>query len=207
MNGPVARWVHRVAEVTGIAAAVVHFHRYSRDGGEASRIGRLLYRVRHSPLYPLTVALLALVSAGTGLYPYGPVIIAATVFAPDRWRSSYLAACAGTAARRMACALVLQTVGFNLVDEWFPGIREHEFWEQSAYWIGRHGAAALAAIGALPVPQMPALIVSALGNLHPVAIGLALFSGKLVKYGVYILATRVVLSALHRVGEMVDPNG
>ena len=55
-NGPVARWVHRVAEVTGIAAAVVHFHRYSRDGGEASRIGRLLYRVRQSPLYPLTVA-------------------------------------------------------------------------------------------------------------------------------------------------------
>ncbi|MBK7901422.1 MAG: hypothetical protein KA603_04270 [Azonexus sp.] len=206
MNGPLARWVHRAAEASGIAALVAHFHRHGRQEGEASRLGKMLYRARHSRAYPLAVALLAAVSAATGLYPYGPVIIAAVVFAPERWRSSYLAACVGAALGGMVTALLVETLGLGLVDSVFPGARAHEFWERSAYWIEQHGPLALAAIAALPLPQMPALLVSALGDLNPLAIGAALFAGKLVKYGAYILATRVVLAALHRVGEMVDPS-
>ncbi len=204
MNGRLAGWVHRAAEVTGLAAVVAHFHRHGH-AGQSSPLGRLLYRVRHAQAYPVAVALLALISAATGLYPYGPVIIAAVVFAPERWRSSYLAACSGAALGGMACALLVETLGLGLVDGFFPEARQHEFWERSAYWIGHHGALALAVIGALPLPQMPALLVAALGDLNPLAIGAALFVGKLVKYGAYILATRVVLAALHRVGEMVDP--
>lgn len=195
MEGRLHRWLHRLAEWSGIAALVHYFHR-QHDG---HRLGKFLYRVRHAPSYPVAVALLAMISAGTGLYPFGPVIVAATVFAPDRWRTIYLGASLGAAVGGALCAVVVETAGIQMVDSVFPEIRHHAYWERSAYWIGEHGALALAAIAALPVPQMPALIVSALGELNPVAIGGALFIGKLIKYGLYVGAVRLVLATIHHV--------
>ena len=65
MNGPLARWVHRAAEASGIAALVAHFHPHVCPPGAASRLGNLLYRAQHSRAYPLAVALLAAVYASS----------------------------------------------------------------------------------------------------------------------------------------------
>lgn len=199
MDGKWRRGLHRLAEFTGIAALVRHFHQQHEGHKDGHRIGRILYRIRHARIYPVAVAILAMVSAGTGLYPFGPVIVAATVFAVERWRSVYLSSCLGAAFGAALCALVIQTVGIGIVDTAFPEIRQNAYWERSAYWIGQHGALALTVIAALPVPQMPALIVSALGQLHPVAIAIALFFGKVLKYGVYVGAVRLVMASMHHV--------
>ncbi len=196
---PLTRWLHRLAVLSGVQALVAHFQRHRHAAEQLDPGSRLLWRVRHSRWYPLAVGLFALISAGTGLYPFGPVLVAATVFAPQRWRSVYFGALCGAALGGMLCAALVQGLGVQVIDWAFADIRQHEFWSLSAWWIQRHGSLALAVIAALPVPQMPALIVAALADLHPLTIGAALCAGKIVKYGVYVLAVKLLLRALREV--------
>jgi hypothetical protein len=122
---------------------------------------------------------LALISAGTALYPFGPVPVAAVVIAPERWRSTYFAACLGAATGATLLALTIQSVGGHLVAEYFPRLEHSDQWTRAEQWIEIHGAVALAAIAAMPVPQMPPLLILALANTHPLLIGLAIVVGKL----------------------------
>lgn len=204
LDGGLQRWLHGVAERSGIRGLVAHYHRHRQTGHGDGRWSRLLYRVRHSPSYPGVVGLLAVVSAATGLYPFAPVLIAAVVLAPERWRASYGASICGAALGAMLCAQVVQAIGSPLVAQLFPDIEQSRAWTRSAYWIGRHGSAALAIIAALPVPQMPALVVAALARLNPAVIGVAVFLGKAVKYGILVAAAQAVLRTIHRVAEKVE---
>lgn len=192
-------WLHALAVRSGLAALVERYLEGLKPGHKLDRSSRLLFRVRHSPAYPLLVGALAVVSAATSLYPFGPVIIAATVFAPGRWRSTILASTLGAAIGATAFAALAQAVGPEVVDGWFPGLRESPVWAHSAAWLGRYGILALASITALPVPQMPALILAALGEMGLPAIVLALLLGKGVKYTVYVLGVLLVLRVLRRV--------
>lgn len=199
------RCLHRLAVLSGVHALVAHFQRHRHAAEQLDPGSRLLWRVRHARRYPLAVGLFALISAGTGLYPFGPVLVAATVFAPRRWKSVYLGAVCGAVLGGMLCAALVQGLGMQAVDWAFADIRQHEFWSLSAWWIHRHGSLALAVIAALPVPQMPALIVAALAELHPLTIGAALCVGKLVKYGVYVLVVQLLLRALREVSGLREP--
>lgn len=203
MNDRLHRILHRIAVWCRIDRLVERYHRHADGHQHAAEVkdagSRALYRIRHSPLYPLLVGALAFISAATGLYPFGPVIVAATVFAPQRWRAIFVGSVLGAALGGMASATVIQYAGIGFVDHYFPGIREHALWAQVAYWIDLHGGLALATIAALPVPQTPVLVVSALAGLHPAIIGLALIAGKFVKDGVYILGALAVLRVIRTV--------
>lgn len=195
---PKRGWLHRFAARCGIERMALHLHRHRDTPEQLNRGSRLLLRARDSIWYPAAVSLLAMFSAGTGLYPVGPVLVAATVFAPQRARTIYLFAAVGAATGAMLCAILVQTSGISLIDAAFPDIRHHAGWETSRYWIDLHGPVALAVIAGLPVPELPALLITALAEVPPPMIWLAIFCGKLVKYGVYIAATVVVVKAIHR---------
>lgn len=199
------RLVHGLAERSGLAQMVAFYLNGLHAEHKLSRGGRLLFRIRHSHWYAVAVGLLAVISAGTSLYPFGPVIVGATVFAPGRWRGVILGATLGAAIGATTFIVVVQNVGVALVDDWFPGIRTHAIWTESAYWIERHGELALGLIAALPVPQMPALIASALGEMHPAAVFIALLCGKGVKYTVYVLGVLLLLKAMRHVAEWREP--
>ena len=196
---PQRGWLHRFAARCGIERLALHLHHHRDTPEKLNRGSRMLFRIRHSAWYPAAIFLMAMISAGTGLYPVGPPLVAATVFAPQRWRGIYAASVLGAALGGMVSATIIQHAGVGFVDRFFPGIREHELWAQVTYWIDLHGGLSLAAIAALPVPQTPVLVVSALAGLHPATIALALFAGKLVKDGIYILGAMAVLRVIHRV--------
>ena len=67
-----------------------------------------------------------------------------------------------------------------------------------SHWISRYGWVALLAFAALPVPQMPVLLLSALSHISLAKIAVAILIGKLIKYGIYGV---VVLSALKGIQE------
>ena len=198
------RWLHGLAVRSGLARLVERYLDGLKAEHKLDRRSRLLFRIRNSPAYPLLLAALSIVSAATSLYPFGPVIIAATVFAPGRWRSVIVAATLGAVAGAAAFAALAHAVGPEVVDGWFPGLRQSAVWADSAQWIGRHGVLALATITALPVPQMPALILAALGDMGLPAIILALLLGKGIKYTLYVLGVLLVLRALRRVSTLPD---
>ena len=195
---PPRGWLHRFAARCCIERLALHFHQHRDSPERMNRGSRLLFGIRHSPWYPVALALLAMISAGTGLYPVGPLLVAATVFAPQRWRTIYVFAAVGAATGAMLCATVVQTSGFSLIDTMLPDIRQHAAWESSRYWIDRYGTFALAVIAGLPIPEMPALLLTALAEVPPPLIWLAIFCGKLFKYGIYLAATVAVVNAIHR---------
>ncbi len=199
------RLVHGLAVRSGLAQMVAFYLNGLQAEHKLNRGGRLLFRIRHSAWYGVAVGLLAVISAGTSLYPFGPVIVGATVFAPGRWRGVILGATLGAALGATAFVLLIQHLGVGLVDEWFPGIRTHALWAESAYWIEHHGELALGLIAALPVPQMPALIASALGEMHPAAVFIALLCGKGLKYATYVLGVLLLLRAMRHVAEWQEP--
>ena len=199
------RWVHRLAMRSGLIR-LVDFYLAGLNAERKLNAGsRLLFGIRHSAWYPLLVGGLAVISAATSLYPFGPIIVAATVFAPNRWRGVIVGAALGAVIGASAFALLVQSYGVGLVDRFFPLLRESAIWEHSAYWINHHGSLALAAIAALPVPQMPAMILAALSEMGLLSITLALLVGKTLKYTVYVLGVLLVLRAIRHVAGWQEP--
>ena len=72
-------------EKSGLKDVIERHHRDAAHGQARPGWRGVLHGSRLSIVYPLLVGLLAVVSAGTGLYPYGPVLIAAVLIAPERW--------------------------------------------------------------------------------------------------------------------------
>lgn len=199
------RWVRAMAERSGLARMVNFYLTSLQSEHKLSPGGRLLFRIRHSPLYAVAVGVLAFVAAGTSLYPFGPVIVGATVFAPGRWRGVIVGATLGAALGATAFVYGLQQLGSGLIDTWFPGTRDHAIWAETTYWIERHGELALAVISALPIPQLPALIASALGEMSLQLVFVALLVGKGIKYTSYVLAVMLLLRAMRHVAEWQAP--
>jgi hypothetical protein len=199
------RWVHRLAVCSGLARLVDFYLAGLHAEQKLNSGSRLLFRIRHSPWYPLLVGGLAIISAATSLYPFGPVIVAATVFAPNRWRAVIVSASLGAVSGATVLALFVQSVGVGLVDVLFPVLRESAIWSDSAYWVNHHGSLALSVIAALPVPQMPAIILAALSEMGLFSIALALLVGKTLKYTVYVLGVLLVLRAIRHVAEWHEP--
>lgn len=159
---------------------------------------RILARLQRSRSYPVAVGLLAAISAGSGLYPFGPVLAAAIIIAPGRWRGIYLASCLGATAGVLVFAGMVEFYGLPMVESMYPGIENRTDWLRYNHWMSRYGWLALLAFAALPVPQMPILLLSALSHISLAKIAFAVFVGKLIKYGIYMT---VILTALTSIRE------
>ena len=188
-------WVHRLAETSGLSELI---RRYATDAEPDSRdrFGRLIYRVRHSPWFTPVLLLLSIVASGTGFYPLGPIILAATVLAPRRWLAVILATSIGALIGASSLALVIRILGGSPVDNYFPELRHGEIWQQSLVWINAYGSIALAALMASPLPQMPGMIVAALSDMGLPLIMLAVGIGKTAKYATYVLVIRWVMKEM-----------
>lgn len=75
----------------------------------------------------------------------------------------------------------------------FPGIEQRTDWLRYNRWISSYGWIAMLAFAALPIPQMPVLLLSAMSQISLAKIAIAVLTGKLIKYGIYVM---VILAAL-----------
>ena len=195
-------WLNALLRRSGLRALVERYHRDHQQppGLPRARLSwkTVLHGSRLSFAYPALVFLLAMISAGSGFYPYGPVLAAAVVFAPERWRSTYLAACLGAASGAALLTLALQSLGEPLLAQYLPDLGLAPQWTRIEHWVAARGAYALALIAALPLPEIPPLLILALAKTPVAAIWLAIFCGKLCKYGLYIFLVRLLLAALRQ---------
>jgi membrane protein YqaA with SNARE-associated domain len=157
---------------------------------------RILEGAQRSRSYPIVVGLLAAISAGSGLYPFGPVLIAAIVIAPRRWLWVYLASCIGAVVGVLVLAGMVELYGISVVDSMFPGLEHRSDWLRYTHWISHYGWVALMAFAALPIPQMPVLLLSALSHINLILIAVAVLIGKLIKYGIYVVVTLAALKGI-----------
>jgi hypothetical protein len=158
----------------------------------------VLRAARNRKGFPALVGLMALISSGTGLYPFMPVLVAGVALAPSRWRAIYLASLLGAATGAGLLAVAIQVLGEDLSAHGVVRIGALPQWIESERLIRNYGEYALALVAALPVPQMPVLLALALAQTSPLSIAAAVCAGKAVKYGVYIASAEAVVAAFRR---------
>ena len=81
-------------------------------------------------------------------------------------------------------------LGYNEIHHWFPKLTGGEIWAQASDWIGNYGVWAIFGVGASPLPQMPLLIFYGIVDDRILEAFLALFGGKVLKYGLVAWVTQ-----------------
>lgn len=129
----------------------------------------------------------ALVSFGgtlTAAYPVTAVVLTAVLMAPRRWLWVSLACATGSGLSGGLIMLIAHLLGYHEVHALLPEITTGDTWAQASTWINQYGLWTIFAVGASPLPQMPLLIFYGVVDERIIEAALALWAGKVLKYGV-----------------------
>lgn len=147
-------------------------------------LARLLRRAAEGRGFLVTCALLAFASTATASFPVTAVVLPATLLAPTRWRAITLCCALGSASAATLLVSGFHHLGWSALYERFPEMLTHPQWRRVMDWAERYDLAALFAIAISPLPQTPALVFFGATRHDYAGVALAMFGGKLVKYGV-----------------------
>jgi membrane protein YqaA with SNARE-associated domain len=136
-------------------------------------------------VYPLLVGGIALLLTVSMSIPFASLLIAAVLLRRERWKEITVFASVGSAAGGLLLYLIFHHLGWSYLIEAYPDLVQSKAWVDATHWVTSYGTWALLAVAASPLPQTPALIFTAVSSLPPLEVFLALFIGKLVKYGAY----------------------
>jgi hypothetical protein len=130
-----------------------------------------------------------------GFSPTDVVLAGLVWIRPSRWFSTALAAATGSALAAWTLAAFFAGWGEPLAP---PGAPTPDWVEI----IADHGALGLSLLAMTPLPQQPAVVLSALAGSSAFDVALAVLVGRLVKHSVVAwLASRVALSPLLHVSK------
>lgn len=144
--------------------------------------------LRHSAAgHRLLLACLALSFAGTltAAFPVTAVVVPATLLAPHRWRAITLACAIGAAFGATTLMTIFHHLGWTQLYERFPDLVSDPAWARVLDWTSRYGVVALFVIAVSPLPQTPALIFLGAAQHDYAGALIAMFAGKLIKYGAF----------------------
>lgn len=147
------------------------------------RIKYLLARTVHSPWYGPLVGLLSLLATLSMSVPTTAVLIPAVMLSSPRWRQTFIYAAMGSGIGGGLISAAFQAWQWDDVYRSYPEFAHADAWRQVLAWMHDYGLYALTAIAALPLPQTPALIFCGITRVSLPGIFLAMFLGKLLKYG------------------------
>jgi membrane protein YqaA with SNARE-associated domain len=147
-------------------------------------LARLLRQAAHGRGFLVMCATLAFAGTLTATFPVTAVIVPAALLMPSRWRSITLVSAAGSAIGATVLVIVLHHLGWASIYERFPEMLSHPTWARIMDWAGQYGVIALFLIAISPLPQTPALIFFGVAQHAYASVAVAMFAGKLVKYGV-----------------------
>jgi membrane protein YqaA with SNARE-associated domain len=153
--------------------------------------------------YPIMVGIIALAITVSMTIPFASILIGAVLLRRDQWKEIVVVASLGSATGGVFLYLIFHYLGWNQIIDAYPDLTESRAWTDATAWVSDYGTWALLGFAAMPVPQTPALIFTAMSRLPVSEVFLALFLGKLLKYGVYGWLAVECPSWIERVRPMV----
>ena len=135
--------------------------------------------------YPLMVGVIALVLTISMTIPFASILIVAVLLRRDRWKEIVLVSSLGSATGGLILYLTFHYLGWSQIAAYYPDLPQSKAWADATRWVSAYGTWALLGFAAAPLPQTPALIFTSVSRLPVSEVFLALFLGKLLKYGVY----------------------
>ena len=135
--------------------------------------------------YLLMTGITALLLAVSMTIPFSSILVGAVLLRRDRWKEIVLVSSLGSAMGGLILYCVFYYLGWSQIVIAYPDLIQSKLWSDATRWVSAFGIWALLGIAALPLPQTPALILTAVIPLPASYVFLALFVGKLLKYAVY----------------------
>ena len=133
-------------------------------------------RYVQKPWYPLLLGFLAFIDIFIFVIPTDGLMISSAMTAPKRGLSLTLWTTIGSTLGSLVFAILLNH-GVKFADVAGPE------WTQN--WFAAYGLWALFGIALLPVIHHPILVLACLAKISIFKIGIAVVSGRLIKFGVY----------------------
>lgn len=150
-------------------------------------VGQWWIRVQQFINRPWYVALVSLL-AGLDLFilivPSDGLMISAVLARRERWVSTFLWVSTGSALGALLLTALIQGVGIETLQALFPAVFQSQGWSGLEEFMAAYGALALAVVSFSPLPQQPGVIIAALSGTPPIVVFLAVWIGRVVKYGV-----------------------
>jgi membrane protein YqaA with SNARE-associated domain len=159
--------------------------RKPEDGMSITGMRIDLRRAIPARAYPLMVGVIALVLTVSMTIPFASILIVAVLLRRDRWKEIVLVSSLGSATGGLILYLTFHYLGWSQIAAYYPDLPQSKAWADATRWVSAYGTWALLGFAAAPLPQTPALIFTAVSQLPVSEVFLALFLGKLLKYGVY----------------------
>jgi membrane protein YqaA with SNARE-associated domain len=135
--------------------------------------------------YPLAIGFIALILTVSMTIPFASILIGAVLLRRDRWKEIVVVSSLGSATGGLILYLSFHYLGWSQIATAYPDLIQSKAWSDATRWVSAYGTWALLGIAALPIPQTPALIFTAMSRLPISEVFFALLLGKLLKYGVY----------------------
>ena len=135
--------------------------------------------------YLLMTGITALLITVSMTIPFASILVGAVLLRHDRWKEIVLISSLGSATGGVILYFIFYYLGWSQIVVAYPDLIQSKLWSDATQWVSAYGVWALLGIAALPLPQTPALIFTAVLPLPASHVFLALFVGKLLKYGVY----------------------
>ena len=149
------------------------------------RLWFLVQRAISLRAFPLVVAGIALLLTLSMTIPFSSILILAVLVRRDRWKEIAFLSSIASATGGLVLYVAFHRLGWPYLLEAYPDLVQSKAWIDATRWVTAYGTWALLVVAASPLPQTPALIFTAVSSLPPAAVFVALFSGKLLKYGTY----------------------
>ena len=134
--------------------------------------------------YLLMTGITALLITVSMTVPFAPILVGAVLLRHERWKEIVLISSLGSAIGGLILYWVFYYLGWSQIVSAYPDLTQSKLWSDVTRWVSAFGIWTLLGIAALPLPQTPALILTAMLPLPASQVFLALFVGKLLKYGV-----------------------
>jgi membrane protein YqaA with SNARE-associated domain len=135
--------------------------------------------------YLFTVGIIAFLITLSMTIPFSSILIGAVLLRHARWKEIVLISSIGSSTGGLILYFTFYYLGWSQIAAAYPDLMQSKLWSDATHWVSAYGCWALLGIAAMPLPQTPALIFTALLPLPVSKVFLALFLGKLLKYGTY----------------------
>lgn len=134
--------------------------------------------------YPPLIGLLAALDNLIIVIPNDGILIASSMLVPKRWAIFAINISIGSTVGAIALYLVVEHQGLPWVQEYFAGIDQTQVWIWTESFFEKYGLYVVFAVGASPLLQQPAIILSALANTPIVEMAAVIFAGRFLKFNI-----------------------
>lgn len=134
--------------------------------------------------YPPLIGLLAALDNIIVVIPNDGILVASSMLVPKRWAIYAINISIGSTIGAMALHLIVQHQGLPWVLEFFSGVDQTVVWKWTEDFFDKYGLIVVFIVGASPLLQQPAIILSALANTPILEMAAVIFIGRFIKFNI-----------------------